>query len=67
MRINSFFLGVLICNIIFVITYLNLTIHYPSSTNNFFIFVNLVFIGMCGIIINCFNAFPKDKKSEVKE
>lgn len=59
MKINRFFLGVLILNVLFLKVYFDILIANPKLiTVNLAILI--LIIGIVGLIANCFNAFPKE-------
>jgi hypothetical protein len=60
MGLNRFFLGVLIINIILTFELFIIGFFHPELFNVWF-FIFLFAISIVGIIVNCFNAFPKDE------
>jgi hypothetical protein len=60
MKINKFFLGLLIINIMIFNYILNLLMNYPELfKDNILSVYILLILGIIGIITNTFNAFEK--------
>jgi hypothetical protein len=60
MKINKFFLGILIINIIMFNFSLNLLMNYPNIIKDNILPVYIILIiGIIGIVINTFNTFEK--------
>lgn len=67
MKVNRFYLGILILNILFFKIILDIFISNPEILANRFYLVYLaVLIGTIGIIANTFNAFPKEESKNAK-
>lgn len=63
MKINRFYLGILTLNIITFNFLFNLINIHPElfSKINIIVIYGVLTLGIIGIIVNYFNAFPKDK------